>query len=951
MKLSYYKSLFVAVLLLSLALVGCSAPNVPVADSEPVAGGEQVYTSPYDTREYRALTLENGIQVMLVSDPETETSAAALAVGAGSMQNPDDQLGLAHFLEHMLFLGTEKYPNPDEYSEFMSRHSGMHNAYTADDHTNYMFEINNNALPEALDRFADFFKAPLFTPEYVEKEVNAVNSEWSMQRANDGFVMFALNNITLNPAHPIARFRIGNNESLSDKENSKLLPTMVEFYQRYYSANLMTVAVAGNRSLDELEQLARNAFSDIPNFNAKVDDITVPPATANELQQIIYYKPQVETRELLFDFLIPDMSAAFLSKPAGIVSYIISSEMPGTPAALLREAGFIESMSAWGEANNYGNAGRLRIHVSLTEQGYAQKELVMGLLFRYLEQIRHEGVDLAYVDEVRTVLNNDFQFLRRQGAFQYVSSLAAVMQSVPMQHAVDGDYRLDSYNAAATQVVLDSLTPANVRIFLIAADVETDQQMHFFDGHYRIEKLTDQTISEWKNMAGAVPIHLPAVNRLLPENLSLVAGEISKEPKALVNDQGVSLLYQRSERFAEPRAMVTVNYNKRLSELTWEQRIAARMLLDSFMLSEQGFARESSVAGVNFNLSLGMGLELYMSGFNDKQEQLASMVMDRFLAFTPSAEQLEQSRDRFRREIENMRRERPLQRLFPAYTEMTALEYKPESELLAGIQATTMEQLLASRNALLSDVSVRSFVYGNHSETTALALTHKLASYAKVNAERTFQEYEPARDLNDFPLSYQRDTQLSDSAVLDTYVLNETSLKASLALTMLRDLMHTRFFNQLRTEEQLGYAVGVTGISLQSRPGFGFYIQSPVRGPSDLVARFDTFKDGFMSYLNELTDERFAEVQASVRSSLVQPPQNLSEEAGLVRREWRKEQPMFDRREQQLVLVDSMTKADLVDFYSRLLSNEALRTRVQFRGSDFTDTEFVKPEGWKVFGE
>src|SRR5690554_516146 len=378
---------YITVAFLGIAMVGCSQPDTKQKEQP------HVYTSPYDTRDYRTLTLENGLQVMLVSDPETEKSAAALAVHVGSMQNPDEQLGLAHFLEHMLFLGTEKYPDPDEYSEFMSRHNGMHNAYTADDHTNYMFEINNNALPEALDRFADFFKAPLFTPEYVEKEVNAVNSEWSMQRANDGFVMFALNNITLNPAHPISRFRIGNSESLGDKENSKLLDTMVAFYQKYYSANLMTAAVTGNRSLDELEQLAHEAFSDIPNFNAKVDEITAPPATPNELQQVIYYKPQVETRELLFDFMMPDLSAAFRSKPAALVSYIIASEMPGTPAALLREAGFIESMSSWGEANNYGNAGRLRVHISLTEQGYAQKKLVIGLLFRYLEEIRQAGID------------------------------------------------------------------------------------------------------------------------------------------------------------------------------------------------------------------------------------------------------------------------------------------------------------------------------------------------------------------------------------------------------------------------------------------------------------------------------------------------------------------------------------------------------------------------------
>ncbi|HLV48242.1 MAG TPA: pitrilysin [Aliidiomarina sp.] len=944
MKFSYFKSAFITLLLLTFALAGCSAPEIDGASEQ------QVYTSPYDTREYRTLILDNGIKVMLVSDPETEKSAAALAVGAGSMQNPDEQLGLAHFLEHMLFLGTEKYPDPDEYSEFMSRHSGMHNAYTADDHTNYMFEINNGALPEALDRFADFFKAPLFTPEYVEKEVNAVNSEWSMQRANDGFVMFALNNITLNPEHPIARFRIGNNESLGDKENSKLLDAMLAFYQRYYSANLMTVAVAGNRSLDELEQLARDSFSDIPNFNAKVDEITVPPATADELQQIIYYQPQVETRDLLFDFMIPNMDAAFRSKPAAIVSYIIASEMPGTPAALLREAGFIESMSSWGETSNYGNAGRLRVYVSLTEQGYAQKELVMGLLFRYFDEIRAEGVDPAYIDEVRTVLNNDFQFLRRQGAFDYVASLSAVMQNVPMQHVVDADYRLDSFDAEATQQVLDALTPANVRIFVIAPEVETDQEMHFFAGKYRVEKLSDATLAEWKNMAGPVPISLPAVNRLLPEDLSLVAGDaLTTEPKTLLNENGVSLLYQRSERFAEPRAVVTINYNKQLSELTAEQRLSARILLDSFNLSEQGLAREASIAGVNFNLGINQGLELSLSGFNDKQVQLAEMVMDRFIAFSPTAEQFEQARDRFRRGIENQRRERPLQRLFPAYSAMIAADYKTEKERLALLQSMTMEQVVASREALLNDVLVRALVYGNYSETAATELTKKLGRYATANAARTFSEYDKVRNLSDYPLSYQNDTELSDSAVLDGYLVNEESMKLDIAYSMLRDLMHTRFFNQLRTEEQLGYAVGVTSLRLQGKPGLAFYIQSPVRGPDDLITRFESFKADFQLYLANLSDERFAEVQASVRSDLVQPAQSLNEEAGQVRSEWRKEKPMFDRREQQLSLVENMTKIDLVNVYNRLVGEEALRVRVEFRGSDFADTEFSATEGWTMF--
>lgn len=72
---------------------------------------ENITKSPEDDRQYRGMELANGMKVLLVSDPSTERSAASMSVGVGHMSDPDEVPGLAHFLEHMLFLGTEKYPN------------------------------------------------------------------------------------------------------------------------------------------------------------------------------------------------------------------------------------------------------------------------------------------------------------------------------------------------------------------------------------------------------------------------------------------------------------------------------------------------------------------------------------------------------------------------------------------------------------------------------------------------------------------------------------------------------------------------------------------------------------------------------------------------------------------------------------------------------------------------
>ena len=77
----------------------------------------------------------------------------------------------------MLFISTEKYKTPSEFDSFLSKNSGSSNAYTDHVETNFYFECSNEAFPEALDRFAQFFIKPLFIKDFVSKEMNAVNSE------------------------------------------------------------------------------------------------------------------------------------------------------------------------------------------------------------------------------------------------------------------------------------------------------------------------------------------------------------------------------------------------------------------------------------------------------------------------------------------------------------------------------------------------------------------------------------------------------------------------------------------------------------------------------------------------------------------------------------------------------------------------------------------------------
>src|SRR5688572_31045476 len=100
------------------------------------------------------------MKALLLSDPKLNVASAAVAVGVGSLSDPPSRPGLAHYLEHMLFLGTEKFPAVEEFGEYLQRNGGYNNAYTARDRTNYHLEVRPDAFEGALDRFAQFFIAP-----------------------------------------------------------------------------------------------------------------------------------------------------------------------------------------------------------------------------------------------------------------------------------------------------------------------------------------------------------------------------------------------------------------------------------------------------------------------------------------------------------------------------------------------------------------------------------------------------------------------------------------------------------------------------------------------------------------------------------------------------------------------------------------------------------------------
>ena len=199
---------------------------------------------------------------------DIENSAVMLRVNVGYMQDDIKISGQAHLLEHMLFNGTEKYPNENHFSKFVDINNGYSNAYTSDDHTCYHYKVCNEKILESLEIFSDFFINPTLDFNCISREKEAVNAEHCKNLFNDHRLDYEIFKKAMNQKSPFCKFSTGCNHTLqvdNDTDNSILGQSIRDFYENYYSANIMTLVIASPIDINEMYDKIKLYFKNITN--------------------------------------------------------------------------------------------------------------------------------------------------------------------------------------------------------------------------------------------------------------------------------------------------------------------------------------------------------------------------------------------------------------------------------------------------------------------------------------------------------------------------------------------------------------------------------------------------------------------------------------------------------------------------------------------------------------
>ncbi|HGH5977264.1 TPA: pitrilysin [Kluyvera georgiana] len=913
---------------------------------------ETIRKSEKDTRQYQAITLDNKMVVLLVSDPQAVKSLSALVVPVGSLEDPDSHPGLAHFLEHMTLMGSKHYPQPDSLSEFLKLHGGSHNASTAPYRTAFYLEVENDALQGAVDRLADAIAEPLLDKKYADRERNAVNAELTMARSRDGMRMAQVSAETINPAHPGARFSGGNLETLSDKPNSPVYESLLAFRNKYYSANLMKAVIYSNKPLPELAHIAAQTYGRVPNKSIERPEITVPVVTDAQKGIVIHYVPALPRKVLRVEFRIDNNSAQFRSKTDELITYLIGNRTPGTLSDWLQKQGLVEGIRADSDPVVNGNSGVLAISATLTDKGLANRDQVVAAIFSYLDMLRQKGVDKSYFDELAHVLDLDFRYPSINRDMDYVEWLADTMIRVPVEHTLDAVNIADRYDAQAIKDRLAMMTPQNARIWYISPKEPHNKVAYFVDAPYQVDKISADTFAKWQKAADDITLTLPQLNPYIPDDFTRIKNEKSyAHPELIIDEPNLRLVYMPSRYFAaEPKADITmILRNPQAMDSAKNQVMFA---LNDYLagIALDQLSNQAAVGGISFSTGANNGLMLNANGYTQRLPQLFSALLEGYFSYTPTEDQLEQAKSWYKQMMDSADKGKAYEQAIMPVQMVSQVPYFQREDRKALLPSITLKEVMAYRDQLKTGGRPEFMVIGNLSAEQSTTLARSIQSQLGANGNEWCRNKDVLVEKQQNAI-FEKAGNSTDSALAAVFVPpNVDEFSSSAASAMLAQIVQPWFYNQLRTEEQLGYAVFAFSMNIGRQWGMGFLLQSNDKQPAFLWQRFKAFFPTAEQKLRGMKPEEFAQLQQAVIADMLQAPQTLGDEASQLSKDFDRGNMAFDSRAKVVAQIKLLTPQKLADFFHQtVVAPQGMTVLSQVSGSQNGKTDYAHPEGWKVW--
>lgn len=839
-----------------------------------------------DIKDYYYMILPNKMKVIIIIDNLSTSCGALINVGVGSTSDPPEYEGMAHFLEHMLFLGSEKYPEV-EFMEKINQNGGITNASTGDTDTTYYFSINCDKFIDHLNMMADFFIAPLLKKENVTKEVNAVNSESVKNLLDDNWIFndiikkIMINNFAFN------HYTCGNLDTLSGPDLEKGVRT---FFNDNYSSDIMHLILHVNSkiNLEILEKNIIDTFSKIKNNNFKKEykygDLLI-------FNKTLKYIPQIDIDAMTICMQIEKKYKNLIDSPFQLLDWILSSKSDYTIFKILEDKGYITDIDT-GQVFTFDDNILYIVKFILTKRGLKHTDDIYKIFFDYINSlITYKELEKIY-NNLLHLKKRDFTLAKSENVIDTLQHINYILQNdIEPTDIKTHLIQCPKYDSFKIIDLLQQINIKNSSVIISSPDFIKYNYNFTSDKIYNVKYVIETNIISYeKNIIEK--LLLP--NIFISDQINIITGEDdypTKKPHHIPLTD-FNLVYNFNSSFRTPEVHYYINITIPDLLKNPETYIKAQLFLDSIYSDHSGIIDELNKAGYYFAMTLNNDvLLIYLKTDNNNCQFIIDNVIKPLFLKDYVARGFESIKEKTYKRYKSFYKEQPIKKINIRINKLLLQTYYTPYDMKNFINKSSYDECKKIYYDIIKNCNTNIVVSGNIRNDEAIKYSKLIYNCLHITNNISLDiNITKLKDIN-YPFNpkcknYNKNepnTMFTLSYILFSLKKSDPMFyKETAFLNLVDSILDIRYFTKLRTEEQLGYIVhtkiSYLGSDYIKTGTLQFRVQSHVKNSKFLLERTLDFIriDGF-EFIKSLNVEKFQEYKDGIISGLTNKFNNLSE--------------------------------------------------------------------------
>ncbi|KAJ4896925.1 Insulinase (Peptidase family M16) family protein [Raphanus sativus] len=789
------------------------------------------------------------------------------------------------------------------------------------EHTKFYFQVQAEFLEGALDRFSQFFSAPLLEADCMKREISAVDSEFQLRKEDDYLRLEELRAYTSKKGHLFNRFTCGNKESLNKED---LRERAIELYNECYTGGAMKLCVIGADSLSVLERWVRTFFGDVKKGHPKNIPSFNPRDRVWDTSVSYGMKVAGDGHILELSWILPPLSKnTYLERPEQylvqllaqrqlLVLNVFLSEGKGSLSYFFKDNGWTnflqvkESFEGW----FCTSIGRMIIiSMDLTLSGLEKRYQLIRYVYEYLKLIQDKKPQRWVMEEYWKIKQMDYDSLEMDlNQLEFAKLLSGNMLHYPLTHVISADYS-SNWNSEAILELLEYFTPERMRIDFASKSVDGKdlKTEPWCNSVYLEEQIPLDCIEAWRKTSRVdASLFFPSENKFIPTAFKVREHEEEDlHPRCILQTPKIRLWHQ-CEESSSTYAYFRVYLKDGYSSL--ENHAMAGLFTELLNDELNEILDQSDEAKLCSSISLrGDQLFLEVFGYREKLNLLLSEIWTRVMGFSPTAKRFEIIKEKTMKDLKKMSLEEGSDRMM---LQILCKKFYGINKKLQVLKEISFPDLEIFISHMRSQIFIEGLCYGDVLETEALEISEIF---------KTPQQVKPLPNKLRHKMRMRRlprrakliNVKVSDSNnLLKIYFQIGKKMRMKAMVDLFNGIIKEMIFSQLRNKEQLGYIVDCSPHLMGGVNGFSIYVISANRDPIYLFKQVRRFVYTIKDRLEDVPDGTFQDYKRGVILSL---------EDG-IDAQWKdivSKRYTFDSYSRETAEIETIQKEDLIKWYSK----------------------------------